>query len=43
MVLGRDKYIYAIAGDVSGCVSTTSCEKLYTGPTRPEPTVGPEE
>lgn len=43
VVLGRDKYIYAMGGGVSGCNSTTACEKLYTGPSRPEPTVGPEE
>lgn len=30
LVLGRDKHIYAIGGDVVGCVSTTSVEKLNT-------------
>ncbi len=31
LVLGRDDFVYAIGGDVSGCVSTTSVEMLYTG------------
>lgn len=32
IVLGHDGYIYAIGGDVSGCVSTTSVEKLNSNP-----------
>ncbi len=32
LVLGGDDHIYAIGGEVPGCVSTTNVEKLYTGP-----------
>lgn len=31
VVLGHDDYIYAIGGEVPGCVSTANVEKLYTG------------